>query len=194
MEKNMQFASDVMLIDTSYLDRVVSDMRRHFTSVLGRELPKADLAVLLECLALDGGVQTGKNEVQVLLIHESSDSVLHACMPSDYEAEIHGKAFAGRLGEFALYAFQPAEMASRETLFMEALGMALSSKEVGRLLVVPDETGYGKQALSAINAAEEKKSITLFGMNPPAGKNRCGFDLLGFSVLQALGIRADELK
>ena len=51
MEKKIPFASDVILIDAAFLDRVGKDMAAHFAPLVGRELPKADLAVLLECLA-----------------------------------------------------------------------------------------------------------------------------------------------
>ena len=48
MEKKIPFASDVILIDAVFLDRVGKDMAAHFAPLVGRELPKADLAVLLE--------------------------------------------------------------------------------------------------------------------------------------------------
>ncbi len=194
MEKNIQFAPNVMLIDASYLGRVVRDMHRHYTTVVGRDLPKADLALLLECLALDGGMQFGENEIQVLLFHDSAERQISTCIPSDYEKELHGKAFESRLGEFSLYAFQPADMASCETLFTEALSLALNAKETVRLLIVPDETGYGKEVLSLLDAEKVHKDISVFGMNPPSGQGGYAFDLLGFSVLQALGIHADELR
>ena len=59
MEKKIPFAPVVMLIDASYLDRVGSDMSAHFAPIVNRELPKADLANLLECLALDAGCVGG---------------------------------------------------------------------------------------------------------------------------------------
>ena len=68
MEKKIEFAPNVMLIDASYLDRVGCDMAEHFSPILNRELPKADLAALLECLALDAGVVLGDNAVQVIFI------------------------------------------------------------------------------------------------------------------------------
>ena len=66
MEKKIPFASDVILIDAAFLDRVGKDMAAHFAPLVGRELPKADLAVLLECLALDAGIEPGKNEIQII--------------------------------------------------------------------------------------------------------------------------------
>ena len=59
MEKKIPFAPQVMLIDASYLDRVGCDLAAHFAPIVKRELPKADLAGLLECLALDAGMQPG---------------------------------------------------------------------------------------------------------------------------------------
>ena len=80
MEKKIPFAPVVMLIDASYLDRVGSDMSAHFAPIVNRELPKADLANLLECLALDAGIQLGENEVQVILftMPERKNEFLHS--------------------------------------------------------------------------------------------------------------------
>ena len=73
MEKKIPFAPVVMLIGASYLDRVGSDMSAHFAPIVNRELPKADLANLLECLALDAGIQLGENEVQVIFIYDAGE-------------------------------------------------------------------------------------------------------------------------
>ena len=78
-------------------------MAAHFAPLVGRELPKADLAVLLECLALDAGIEPGKNEIQVIFVYDAEHSRMNFCLPSDLEKEIHGMAFQSRLGEFALY-------------------------------------------------------------------------------------------
>ena len=61
MANEMNFAETVMLVDAAYLNRVCGDLKKHFSTVLGRELPKADLPVLMECLALDAGLQFGEN-------------------------------------------------------------------------------------------------------------------------------------
>ena len=49
MANEMNFAETVMLVDAAYLNRVCGDLKKHFSTVLGRELPKADLPVLMEC-------------------------------------------------------------------------------------------------------------------------------------------------
>jgi hypothetical protein len=193
MEKKIPFAPIVMLIDATYLDRVGCDMTAHFAPIVNRELPKADLANLLECLALDAGVQLGENEVQVIFIYEAGEEKMKFCTPSLLNKELHNMAFKSQLGEFFLYAFQPSDMATREDLFIESLQLAGESKDVRRFIIVPDEDGYGKRIGDYINKVEGKESITVFGMNPPAYEGDYSFEMLGFPVLQSLGIRAEEL-
>jgi len=194
MEKKIPFEPVVMLIDATYLERVGTDLVRHFTLLIKRDLPKADLAVLLECLALDAGVPLGDNKVQVVFVYDGADKHLSFCTPSDLEKELHAMAFKSQLGEFSLYAFQPSGFASREDLFLESFQLLGESKEVRKIIVVPDEDGYGEQLGSYINKVEEgKDGVTVFGMNPPAYQGAFAFEMLGFAILQALGIRPDEL-
>lgn len=193
MEKKIPFAPIVMLIDATYLDRVGCDMTAHFAPIVNRELPKADLANLLECLALDAGVQVGENEIQVIFIYEAGTERMNFCIPSLFNKELHNMAFKSELGEFSLYAFQPSDMATREDLFIESLQLAGESKDVRRFIIVPDEEEYGKQLGDYINKVKGKESITVFGMNPPAYEGDYSFEMLGFPVLQSLGIRAEEL-
>ena len=194
MEKKIPFEPVVMLIDAAYLERVGTDLARHFAPLVKRELPKADLALLLECLALDAGVSFGENKIQVILIYDDTVKCLSFCAPSDLEKELHATAFESRLGEFSLYAFQPSGLATREDLFLESFQLLGESKEVKRVIAMPDEDGYGERLGSYINKVREgKESVTVFGMNPPAYEGDFTFEMVGFAVLQSLGIRADEL-
>ena len=184
MEKKIEFAPNVMLIDASYLDRVVRDMANHFSPIINRELPKADLASLLECLALDSGVVLGDNAVQVIFIYDSAEPRMSFCTPSDLD---------NQLGEFSIYSFQPSDMATCEELFNEALMLAGESKDVKRVIAVADEDAYQQKTHSTLNKIKGKDSITLFGMNPPKDEAVYSFEMLGFAVLQSLGIKAEEL-
>ena len=193
MEKKIQFAPNVMLIDASYLNKVVADMRSHFSSVLNRELPEADLACLLECVGLDSGMRGEENSIQVILIYDAQMPKLTDCVPSDLEKELHSVAFKGNLGEFTIYSFQPSEMASREELFTESLQLIGECKDTKRIIAIPDETAYGNKMDEFIKEMKNKEQITVFGMNPPTAKKLYDFQILGFAILQALRIRPDEL-
>lgn len=76
-------------------------LEKHFSTVLGRELPKADLPVLMECLALDAGLQFGENNIQVLLIYDKESENMSTCQPGDLRQELNNVAFKSHLGEFA---------------------------------------------------------------------------------------------
>jgi hypothetical protein len=192
MENKIKFAPNVMLIDASYLDRVTCDLQAHFAPIVNRELPKADLAVLLECLALDAGMKLGNNEIQVIFIYESGEGRLEGLTPSDLGKELHGMAFKSELGEFALYAFQPSDLATREELFIESLQLAGEFKEMQCLAAVADEDGYGNRLKEVIGEMKCRNKLTVFGMNPPAYEASHRFEMLGFAILQALGIRSEE--
>lgn len=193
MEQKIKFAPTVLLVDAVYLDRVGRDMVAHFAPIVNRELPKADLAVLLECLALDAGVQPGESEIQVIFIYQAGKTKMEFCKPSSLETELHNVGFKSAVGEFSLYAFQPSGMAKREDLFSESLQLAGESKEVKRIIFVPDEEDYAPALEEVISEIKGKESITRFGMNPPDYEHDYGFELLGFGILQALGIRSEEL-
>lgn len=193
MEKELKFAETVLLIDAAYLNRVAHDLSEHFGKVLGRELPKADLPVLLECLSLDAGVIPGSRAIQVIFIYDGASKRMDAFRPGDLEKELDNMAFQSRLGEFAIYAFEPSGMAGREELFLEALRLVAGAKEVKRLAVIPSEEEYGGKVPALLDKAEGKDERVVFGMNPPVGETACRWEMAGFAILQALGIKADEL-
>lgn len=193
MTNEVKFAETVIMIDAAYVDRVAGDLSRHFGEVVGRKLPKADLPLLLECLSLDGGIPMGENAIQVLFIYDKESKKMNAFQPSDLEKELNNVAFKSQLGEFALYSFEPSGMATREELFLESLKVVTDGKEVKRVIVVPSEEEYGDRVPAILNKVDGKEKITVFGMNPPTGEVVYQWEMLGFSILQSLGIKADEL-
>ncbi len=193
MKNEIKFAETVILMDAVYLNGVTADLSEHFGSVLNRALPAADLPVLLECLSLDGGVSVGENAIQVLFIYDKAMKQMDAFRPSDLEKELNNVAFQSQLGEYSLFSFEPSDMASREELFLESLKVVADSKEVKRIIAVPAEAEYGDKIPAILNKVDGKEQITVFGMNPLAGENAYSWEMLGFAILQALGIKADEL-
>ena len=84
-------------------------------------------------------------------------------------------------------------MATCEELFIESMQLAGESKDVKRLMLVADEDKYGDKLNTYIKEIKGKDSVTVFGMNPPQSEVAYRFEMIGFGILQALGIRADEL-
>ncbi len=83
MENNVKFSKNVILVDVSFLDETVSDIKSFLGERLGRTLPDVDLPAWLSYLALDAGLREGDNEIQVLLVHGGEVSALPHCRPAD---------------------------------------------------------------------------------------------------------------
>ena len=193
INNELKFAEKVILIDASYINKVTADLSRHFGQVIGRELPKADLPIFLECVAMDAAIQPGENTLQVLFVYDKEQPKMDAFNPSDLKKELNDVAFKSQLGEFQLNTFEPSDMADRESFFLEALKLVADAKEVKHLVVVPSETEYGNQLPEIFEKVDGKESIHVLGMNPPEASPNYQWEMLGYAVLQALGIRSDEL-
>lgn len=63
--KQKQWAPAVILVDADYLDRVAFDLTVNFERMIGRRIPEADLCHWVDCIALDGGLRPGNNQIQV---------------------------------------------------------------------------------------------------------------------------------
>ena len=192
MDKTIPFSPYVVLVDASYINKVGENVASYFSKQMNRVFPKADLALLLEYMAMDAGIQPGDNKIQVIFIYDGKNPGMDFCLPSCLSEEIHGKAFNGPMGEFSLYAFQPSGLATKGDLFMEALQLADASKDVGRVLLVPDEETYGTRVSEAVKGMEADK-VVVMGMNPRRETFGFRFEVIGFPLLKAYGITPDEV-
>ena len=193
INNELKFAEKVILIDASYINKVAGDLNQHFSQMIGRELPKADLSIFLECVAMDAAIQPGENVLQVLLVYDKEHAKMDAFNPSDLKKELNDVAFKSQLGEFQLNTFEPSDMADREAFFLEAVKLVADAKEVKHLVVVPSETEYGDKLPEIFEKVDGKESIHVLGMNPLAPSKAFRWEMMGYAVLQALGIRSDEI-
>ena len=193
INNELKFAEKVILIDASYINKVTGDLSRHFSQMIGRELPKADLSIFLECVAMDAAIQPGENVLQVLLVYDKEHAKMDAFNPSDLKKELNDVAFKSQLGEFQLNTFEPSDMADRETFFLEAVKLVADAKEVKHLVVIPSETEYGDKLPEIFDKVDGKESIHVLGMNPLDASDKYRWEMMGYAVLQALGIRSDEI-
>ena len=193
MTPDINLSKNIILVDASYIDKVAFDLTVNFERMLMRRIPKADLAHWLDCVALDGGLTTGENEIQVIFIHDKASKTLDNFAPATFETEIHGKAFKDNLGEFSMLAY-PVEknITTKEFFFLDTLTVLLDSEKVENVMVIADMEEYGSAVRSELKKNKDK-SVTLFAMEPQMGT---GFSqqILGYSIMSALGIRGDELR
>ena len=193
INNELKFAEKVILIDAAYINKVTKDLSQHFGQVIGRELPKADLPIFLECVAMDAAIQPGDNVLQVLFVYDKNESKMDAFNPGDLKKELNDVAFKSQLGEFQLNTFEPSDMADKEAFFLESVRLIADAKEVKHLVVVPFESEYGDKLPEIFEKVDGKESIHVLGMNPPTPSDKYQWEMLGYAVLQALGIRSDEI-
>ena len=67
-----------------------------------------------------------------------------------------------------------------------------SSKEVKRVMVVPNAEKYYEGVKRSLKDVDDEKRITVFAMQPMSGGN-FRQEILGYSLMAALGISSREL-
>ena len=188
----IKLSETVVLIDAAFLNFVITDMKGYFEKTLRRSLQKIDLSILTTYLTLDAGITEGKNEVQFLFVYDKDSERLVYCQPSDLEKELNGVAFQSPYGEYSFASVPSEGMVTREDLFLDLLSIVADSADVKRMIVVSFNEEYGKRVTDALNEIKGKEVIQ-FRMNEPDAPLAYKWDMLAFPVMQALGIRADEL-
>ena len=180
----IKLSETVVLIDAAFLNFVITDMKG--------SLQEIDLSMLTTYLTLDAGITEGKNEVQFLFAYDKDSSHLAHCHPSDLEKELNGVAFQSPYGEYSFASVPSEGMVSREELFLDLVAIVSDSADVKRMIVVSFNEEYGKKVTDALHEVKGKEIIQ-FRMNEPEASVEYKWDMLAFPVMQALGIRADEL-
>lgn len=196
---NTQWSRNVILVDGDYVDSVAFDLTVNFERMLGRRINKADTARWIDCIALDGGMREGRDsngETQVIFIHSKDKQQLDNFNPGSYENNLNAMAFKDSLGEFIISSYPVEEVVKHDDFFLDILKTVINHKDVHRVMVIPNAEHHAlwdalRHALRDID--DEEKRVTLFAMQPMDGGN-FKQEFLGFSLMNALGIRGDELK
>ena len=199
MNENMsrdKWCENVILVDADYVDKVAFDLIVNFERMLGRRIPQGDMARWLECVALDGGLRPQTSDtihqtsIQVVLLHKQAQ--MQNFQPGVF-ADLDGKAFTGPLGEFMVSCVQVEEMVTMDDLFIDSMQVISNAAEVRRLIVVPNAEQLYNTVREGLRHADEEKRITVLAMQPMEGGN-FRQEILGYSLMVALGIRGEELN
>ncbi|MDY5902088.1 MAG: DUF6621 family protein [Sodaliphilus sp.] len=191
--ENVRWSENVIVVDADYVDSVAFNLIVNFERMIGRRIPPADMARWVECVALDGGLRQGDHETQVVLLHAKGKRAMENFTPADYITQLDGKAFKGNLGEFVFGAYPVESLVSKEEFLVDVVSLICNQKEVKRVMVVPDVDKCYDMLRHALRHVDDDKRVTLFAMQPLTGGN-FRQEILGYSLMSALGIKADEIK
>ena len=204
---------NVIIADADYIDHVAFNLIVNFERMLMRQIPSADIARWIDCIALDGGMRPisqpstlnsqhdslqGEQEgasSQVILIHDKQKSRLDNFIPADYSEELNGKAFKDQLGEFVISALPIEQQTTREDFFLDILATVCQQPSVQRIMVIPnaEEGPLYNDIRNLLRQVDDSKRITVFAMQPMPGGN-FRQEILGYSLMNALGIHSEDLS
>jgi hypothetical protein len=194
---NIKWTENLIIVDADYVDKVTFDLIVNFERMIGRRIPPADMSQWAVCVALDGGLREGAHETQLVLIHDKKNLKMENFKPSEYDKELNAQAFKDKnLGEFIINSYPVEDVVGKDTFILDILKAVLEQKEVKRIMLIPDtESGETYNSLRTVlrNADDEEKHITVFAMQPMEGGN-FRQEILGYSLMNALGIKSDEIK
>ena len=190
-----QWSENIIIADADYVDSVAFDLIVNFERMIGRRIPAADLARWIDCVALDGGIREGEHQTQVVLIHRKDRKGMENFMPSDYESDLNGKAFKDHLGEFMLSSLPIEDIVDETDFLMEIVQAACEQPNVKRVMIVPnfEKDGLYDRMRHVLQQVDDDKRITVFAMQPLSGGN-FRQEILGYSLMNALGIKSEEIK
>ena len=195
---SIRWSENVIIADADYIDRVAFDLTVNFERMINRRIPPADMAQWAVCIALDGGLREGEHETQVVLIHDKQSMAMKNFRPANYEKDLNAQAFKdGKLGEFVISSYSTEEsLVSKDDFLVDVARTVCNAKEVKRVMIIPNaEHGdcYDQLRDMLRKVDDDNKRITLFAMQPlPGGNFRQ--EILGYSLMNALGIAASEIN
>ena len=197
--QDTKWSENVILVDADYVDKVAFNLTVNFERMIGRRIPKADMAKWIVCVALDGGVRPPKAEGQenstlVVLVHKKEKTAMENFEPGVYE-ELNGKAFKDQLGEFEIGAYPIEPIPGGEDYLIDALKLVTQQKDVKRVIVIPDAENdyiYNKVREALNRVDDDEKRMTVLAMQPMPGGN-FKQEILGYSLMAALGISGKEI-
>ncbi|KXO17304.1 MAG: DUF6621 family protein [Prevotella bivia] len=194
----IKWSENIIIADGDYIDYVAFDLIVNFERMLNRKIPTANFSQWAVNIALDGKLKPGNNETQVVLLHDKEKAMLENFTPSSYEADLNNKAFKDEfLGEFLVNSIVTGEEnTSKEAVLSDLLQMLTTHEEVHRIMIIPnaeDTVTYNEVKKILEKVDDDEKRITVFTMQPMVGGN-FRQEILGYSLMNAMGIKAEEFK
>lgn len=197
MNQKVKLEDTVILIDTVFYNFLVTDIKNHFEKQLNRALEVIDLPSLTTYLSLDMGLCAGDNTVQLLWLYTKQISDLQFTKPSSLKSDLDGKAFQNEVGEFLMASVSTEDLVPIGELYVEVLQMALESENVKKIALIADYSSYKDMLNEVLSDNEEKlkeKEVVFFNMGEVQKMENVRKEILAYPLMQALGIKADDLK
>lgn len=192
MEKGIKKKTHYILVDAEYADAVAGRLRNHYAQVLGREMPRLDLADWLTCCALDCGLQQGENNVEVCIFHEPGKEELEHFVPAHLANELDKQGFdVPGLADFTVNCAVKEDIVEGAPLPVQAALFILHDKGQGPVTLIADACEHLQELRRAATEAPSHP-FTIMDMEQQMGTS--GHVVLGFSMVHAMGLSQQDLQ
>jgi hypothetical protein len=191
-DQKTQFTSDVIIVDAAYLNFVARDMRGYYSNRLGRAVEPLDLQNFLPCAVLDALQDEAPQDRMVIFVYDKKSCSMSDCNPSDIAAELDGKAFRTKWGEFQLLGVCSENFVSAEELFADLLTIVADSDSAKRIVTIAPDESLGEKIEKIASDAQGKEIVRMVMMQPEEGRSARQV-VLAYPMLMGIGIRGDEL-
>lgn len=191
----IEWAENVILIDTHFLNTLIGDIKRFYEEKLKRQLSKIYLNELMDFFMLDMEIKPGNNECMVIWIYDSESTEIKESIPCNIPKELNGMGFDDKIGSFYMFGAPTGKLISRKDLFMNIMDLIIDSKKVKRIGIIPEGKKYEEDAICKLDTKIEEKIATAFLLSAASIKNNnnINFKSIFYPVMQALGIKGEEI-
>jgi len=193
MDNNIHFPETVMLIDATVLNHIVMDIKKNFEEILQRPIQDMDVAQFIVNLALDAELPEDNKETQIIFVYDESTPKLSYCIPSDLNKELNGVAFQDGLGEFQFSSLSPEGITSKDELYLDLLHIINESADIKRIIAICSDEDSLSEIHTFIKGIKNKE-VTLFSLKEPKDSPSYTWQMLAYPIMQALGIKGEEIQ
>lgn len=192
MSSKPQFQKNTIVVDADYLEDVAKNLSTFLQNKINRAIPPADLAEWLVCCAIDADVEGGENTFQTIFVHSSALTSLAHFQPGDFSNDLDGKAFRDpQMGEFLVGTVCDESINTGLPLYVQSVEILLSEPQVETLILVADLKHEDDPLVPLLEKSSKK--ISLLTMTPD-DRLAVHQEILGYSLLHAMGIQPDEMN
>lgn len=196
---NIQLSENFIIADADYLDKVAFNLTVNFERMLGRKIPRADMAQWAVDITLDGGLRPDgqQHETQLMLLYNENRPLMDCFQPADLKTALNKQAFKDeRLGEYIINAYATSKLVDKDEYLLQTLLTLTEHEEVRRVMIICNtEEGDILDRIREVlgRSHNDSQRVTVFAMDNISGGNY-RTENLGFSLTDALGVRSEEFN
>lgn len=194
MEEEKKIPETFMLVNASYLDFIVNDVKTNFERILSRSLPGLDLVSFLVYMSMDAGAQTEQSGTDVLFLSDMPGVIIRNSVPEDLKGELDGKACMTEVGEMSFSFSNTEGFTSLKELYSDTVQHLCKIKGLKRICLVASDSEMDEMKDLLLKSKSKNVDIVLFRMDHKESDSALKHELLIYPLLKAFGVRSEELR